>query len=319
MHHMSKYLSGRTIGLVLSTTGILLSLPQTALAHGAITSPVSRIYQCYLEGPEHPVSDACKAAVAARGTSGLYNWNGVRQGNANGNHLAVVPDGQLCGGGDPVTFGGMDLARTDWRATEVAAGSKTFTWRNTAAHATSYYRYYITRNGYNPALPLKWSDLDLIKDTGPSAATTNATHTFNLPARSGKHVVYSVWQRSDSPEAFYACVDVNYGGSVTTTTSSSSTSSSGSTTSTTRLSTTSSTSTGATTTTTKATTTTTMTSSCTSPQYVNGASYATGAKVQNVGNEYTCLVGGWCTVGGPYAPGVGWAWTNTWSLGKKCS
>jgi len=29
-----------------------------------------------------------------------------------------------------------------------------------------------------------------------------------LPVRSGRHVIYHVWQRDDSPEAFYACVDV---------------------------------------------------------------------------------------------------------------
>ena len=29
-----------------------------------------------------------------------------------------------------------------------------------------------------------------------------------LPPRTGRHVIYHVWQRDDSPEAFYACVDV---------------------------------------------------------------------------------------------------------------
>ena len=58
---------------------------------------------------------------------------------------------------------------------------------------------------------------------------------------------------------------------------------------------------------------------CTSPAYVNGASYAAGAKVQNGGSEYQCAVAGWCTVGGPYAPGTGWAWINAWSLVRACN
>ncbi len=29
--------------------------------------------------------------------------------------------------------------------------------------------------------------------------------------KSGRHIIYSIWQRSDSPEAFYNCVDVNFG------------------------------------------------------------------------------------------------------------
>jgi chitin-binding protein len=57
---------------------------------------------------------------------------------------------------------------------------------------------------------------------------------------------------------------------------------------------------------------------CVSPAYVDGSGYATGVLVQNAGSEYKCLVGGWCTVGGPYAPGVGWAWTNAWSLVQSC-
>ncbi|WP_328796398.1 lytic polysaccharide monooxygenase [Halosaccharopolyspora lacisalsi] len=27
-------------------------------------------------------------------------------------------------------------------------------------------------------------------------------------SKSGRHIIYSVWQRSDSPEAFYNCSDV---------------------------------------------------------------------------------------------------------------
>lgn len=57
---------------------------------------------------------------------------------------------------------------------------------------------------------------------------------------------------------------------------------------------------------------------CTSPAYVDKASYLDGAKVQNVGNEYQCKIGGWCTIGGPYAPGVGWAWDNAWTLVRAC-
>jgi len=52
--------------------------------------------------------------------------------------------------------------------------------------------------------------------------------------------------------------------------------------------------------------------------YVDGATYATNVIVQNGGTAYSCTVGGWCSTGGPYAPGTGWAWTNAWSSLGAC-
>ena len=46
--------------------------------------------------------------------------------------------------------------------------------------------------------------------------------------------------------------------------------------------------------------------------------YTNGAVVQNARNAYSCTVGGWCSVGGPYEPGVGWAWANAWSSLGAC-
>ncbi len=59
--------------------------------------------------------------------------------------------------------------------------------------------------------------------------------------------------------------------------------------------------------------------SCDADQYVDGSAYNTGDTVQNLGKKYECLVGGWCTVGGPYAPGDGWAWENAWKDLGDCS
>lgn len=52
-------------------------------------------------------------------------------------------------------------------------------------------------------------------------------------------------------------------------------------------------------------------------QYAQG-NYATGNIVKNQNNAYRCTVGGWCSVGGPYAPGTGWAWANAWADLGSC-
>ncbi|USQ87450.1 lytic polysaccharide monooxygenase [Streptomyces phaeoluteigriseus] len=186
-----------------------------AAAHGSMGDPVSRVAQCYAEGPESPESDACKAAVAAGGTQALYDWNGIRIGDAGGRHQELIPDGKLCSANN-AAFKGLDLARADWPATSVRGGSYTFKYRVTAPHKGTF-KVYVTKPGYDPAQPLAWSDLDLEQPvatvTDPVAAGGFYSFSGALPERSGRHVLYAVWQRSDSPEAFYSCSDVTFGGS----------------------------------------------------------------------------------------------------------
>ncbi|MFE9180758.1 lytic polysaccharide monooxygenase [Streptomyces sp. NPDC007126] len=185
-----------------------------ASAHGSMGDPVSRVSQCHAEGPENPKSAACKAAVAAGGTQALYDWNGIRIGDAAGKHQELIPDGKLCSAGDPA-FKGLDLARADWPATGVSSGSYTFKYRVTAPHKGTF-KVYITKPGYDPSQPLGWGDLDLSAPvataTDPVASGGFYTFSGTLPERSGKHLLYAVWQRSDSPEAFYSCSDVTFGG-----------------------------------------------------------------------------------------------------------
>ncbi|WP_326621812.1 lytic polysaccharide monooxygenase [Streptomyces decoyicus] len=183
-----------------------------AAAHGSMTDPVSRVSACFAEGPESPKSAACKAAVQAGGTQALYDWNGVRDGNAGGQSRTRIPDGKLCSA-NSAEYKGLDLPRADWPSSTMRAGSHTFHYKATAPHKGSF-ELYLTKSSYNPAKPLKWSDLEskpFAKVTDPKL--TNGDYVFDgkVPARSGRHLIYSIWQRSDSPEAFYTCSDVVFG------------------------------------------------------------------------------------------------------------
>ncbi|WP_425581227.1 lytic polysaccharide monooxygenase [Streptomyces sodiiphilus] len=56
---------------------------------------------------------------------------------------------------------------------------------------------------------------------GPSGCywlwrTAPTSSTPRFPGGPGRHLIYSVWQRSDSPEAFYTCSDVVFDGSAAT-------------------------------------------------------------------------------------------------------
>ena len=149
------------------------------LAHGSIQTPASRVYKCRFEdNPENPQDPACAAAVAFAGDPQfLYDWNGIRQGDADGQHQLVVPDGQLCSGGGP-DYAGLDLARDDWRATAIEPdgdGNFTFVYHATAPHSTQDMLFYVTRQGWDPTQPLTWQDLDLIDD--PDDPMTRSTRS----------------------------------------------------------------------------------------------------------------------------------------------
>jgi predicted carbohydrate-binding protein with CBM5 and CBM33 domain len=184
-------------------------------AHGSMQSPVSRAYACYQEGPEAPRTPACQAAVAAGGSQPLYDWNEVNLPDAAGRHRQVIPDGKLCSAGRD-KYRGLDLARADWPATTLTAGAPhSFAYKATAPHKGGF-ELYVTRDGWDPTQPLRWSDLDatpFLRATDPPLSGGAYVMDSRLPAgKSGRHLIYGIWQRSDSPEAFYTCSDVVFGG-----------------------------------------------------------------------------------------------------------
>ncbi|MFC8274747.1 lytic polysaccharide monooxygenase [Streptomyces sp. NPDC057271] len=201
--------SAVTVTAALALSGLVVG---PAFAHGSMTDPVSRVSACYAEGPESPKSAACKAAVAASGTQAFYDWNAVNIANAAGKHRELIPDGKLCSAGND-KYRGLDLARADWPASALASGKHTFRYKGTAPHRGSF-ELYVTKDGYDPSKPLKWSDLEekpFATVTDPRMESGDYVFDGTIPNKSGRHLIYSIWQRSDSPEAFYTCSDVVFG------------------------------------------------------------------------------------------------------------
>ncbi len=195
-------------------------------AHGAATNPGSRTYLCRLDGTGaggdiEPKNPACAAAVAQGGKQPLWDWFGVLRGDGQGRTEGFIPDGQLCSGGEP-KFGGFDRPGDDWPHTRLTAGGTiNFRYNAWAAHPGQF-RMYITDDDYDPSSPLAWSDLESEPFSTYDQTQPNGTDTANgspdyrwdatLPDKSGRHIIYSVWERSDSAETFYGCSDVVFDG-----------------------------------------------------------------------------------------------------------
>ena len=199
--------------------------PGPSLAHGAAMAPGSRTYLCYKDGKSStgqiiPNNPACAAAVAQSGANTLYNWFSVLRSDAAGRTVGFVPDGQLCSGGN-TTFSGFDLARDDWPVTHLTAGATfNFKYSNWAHHPGTFY-FYVTKDSWSPTRPLSWSDLEepFLTVTNPpqsGAVGSEDGHYYfsgRLPSgKSGRHIIYSRWVRSDSAENFFGCSDVVFDG-----------------------------------------------------------------------------------------------------------
>ncbi|NBM19694.1 lytic polysaccharide monooxygenase [Streptomyces sp. GC420] len=173
----------------------------SASSHGYTDSPISRQKLC--------------ANGTVTGCGGIQ-WEPQSVEGPKGFPSAGPADGTICAGGNS-RFSELDNPRGgNWPATRLASGaSHTFRWQFTAMHATTDFRYYITKNGWNSSAPLTRSALELTPFlTVPynnQRPPSTLSHSGTLPSgKSGRHVILAVWTIADTGNAFYACSDVQF-------------------------------------------------------------------------------------------------------------
>lgn len=209
---MSRMTAHRAALAALAATALPLSLLAAgpAHAHGAPTDPVSRAYACSPDGGARSGTAACRAARAANGGT-LGAWDNLRIANVAGRDRQVVPDGRLCSGGLPA-YRGLDAARSDWPATTLRQGATlTLTYASTIPHNGTFL-FFLTRQGWDPSKPLRWSDLPerpfaQVRDPALSQGAYRMRLTLP-PDRTGRHVLYTIWRNTSTPDTYYSCSDV---------------------------------------------------------------------------------------------------------------
>nr|WP_239175373.1 lytic polysaccharide monooxygenase [Actinoplanes cyaneus] len=208
---------------------VVIATPSSpAAAHGNVLSPASRNYGCFerwgdkFQAPEMATQDPMCYQAWQADPQAMWNWNGLFREGVAGNHQAAIPDGQLCSAGKTQNgrYAAMDTIG-DWKATNLA-NSFTLNLFDGARHGADYIRVYVSKPSYNPVTQaLKWSDLDLVKEVPntPAAQWTQQLSNgvqMDIPVsaagRTGRAMVYTIWQASHLDQSYYFCSDVNFGG-----------------------------------------------------------------------------------------------------------
>jgi lytic cellulose monooxygenase (C4-dehydrogenating) len=219
MFSFGKTAVWRTLAVLGSSVALLATLGAVpASAHGAVSDPIARHYGCYQRWPNGPSPQTatedpmCYQAWQAD-PAAMWNWNGLLRDGVGGDHQAAVPDGELCSGG--LTFDGRYAAFDEpgaWRTVD-RPNRFTLNLNDTSSHGADYIRVYVTRQGFDPTTQrLRWSDLELVTQTGRIPTGTTTPVEVTVPERTGHHIVYTVWQASHGDQSYYFCSDVNFTG-----------------------------------------------------------------------------------------------------------
>jgi len=207
---------------VIASVGAVAVTAAPASAHGSVTDPPTRNYGCWERwGSDHlnpqmaTLDPMCWGAFQAD-PNAMWNWNGLYRENVGGKHEQVIPNGQLCSGGR--TFS----PRYDYLDTPGAWTMKSvpntfhLTLTDGAKHGADYLRIYVSKAGFDPTKEaLGWDDIELVKETGRYGTTGLYETDVSIPGRSGRAVLFTIWQASHLDQPYYLCSDINIGGTAT--------------------------------------------------------------------------------------------------------
>ena len=213
----------------------IITTTSPASAHGNVVGPSSRNHSCWarwgdrFQDPAMATEDPMCYQAWQADPNAMWNWNGLFREGVAGNHQGAIPDGQLCSAGRTQSgrYNAMD-AVGNWKATSLGT-SFNLRLYDQASHGADYIWVYVTRAGYNPVTqPLRWADLERVAQIGDTPASqwdpassgqgVQIDIPVNVPGRSGRAMVYTIWQASHLDQSYYFCSDVNFGGTTQPTT-----------------------------------------------------------------------------------------------------
>eukprot|EP01061_Rhynchopus_euleeides_P011238 TRINITY_DN207_c0_g2_i1.p2 TRINITY_DN207_c0_g2~~TRINITY_DN207_c0_g2_i1.p2 ORF type:complete len:356 (+),score=108.32 TRINITY_DN207_c0_g2_i1:60-1127(+) len=185
----------------------VLMCAASAAGHGWVTEPASR-------------AQLCSRAVGVNKNCGQVMYEPYSLEGKDGWPLNGGPaDGDLGGGGTSANrFPELnEQSPTRWEKVNVRSGPTKFTWSFSTAHLTADYRYYMTKQDWNPSAPLGRDSFVLtpfcIIDGKRQTPPSTTSHECVVPPRTGYQVILAKWDVGDTSNSFYNVIDVMMDGS----------------------------------------------------------------------------------------------------------
>lgn len=203
------------------TTSITRVSRSLSPRHGPIFQPASRAWFAWLEGRLDPgaLNQLESGKFFPLTESGLTDPLAPTDSANN----TPPTDGQLASCGNSAALF-LDDPRNNWKKHPVEGGATfVISWDYSVRHITRRWKYFITRNDWQPDQPLsraQFEDLPfcqielslqpfwLYSDALTPPKPTE--HELILPTRTGYHVLLAVWEVANTGNAFYQVLDLDF-------------------------------------------------------------------------------------------------------------
>nr|AAC37123.1 chitinase [Serratia marcescens] len=179
----------------------MFGVSQQANAHGYVESPASRAYQCKLQ-----LNTQCGRCVQ-------YEPQSVEGLKASHRPARLTAHRQR----RQVHLLRTGSANADALEQAQPENPNSFTWKLTARHSTTSWRYFITKPNWDASQPLTRASFDLTPfcqfNDGGGIPAAQVTHQCNIPAdravRSDPLPCGDIGRQRPTANAFYQAIDVN--------------------------------------------------------------------------------------------------------------
>lgn len=188
-----------SINLISLSAAAFLGWCTNVSAHGYISSPPGRAILC-----KNKENTNCGAVQYE--PQSIEGYKGFPEQGPRDGYIASA---------EKSNFHELDAqSPSRWKKVDISSRNVVFKWDLTAQHSTTQWRYFITRNNWNPSMPLSRDMFEAAPfcqfKTGGALPGKTVSHSCTLPPNhKGYHVILGIWDVANTGNAFYQVIDAN--------------------------------------------------------------------------------------------------------------